>query len=551
MTKKISRVIILVSSLTLLFAIVLILGSLYNYFTEIHKNDLRNNLDMVSIGVSQNGIDYLNEIDSNNFRITWIDNDGTVLFDSKADSKTMENHADREEFIEALNGGIGEGSRTSDTLSEQTLYLAKKLADDTVIRTSITQDTVVSLLFSILPLLVLIALFAVVLSTILSSKIAKKTVEPLNNLDLDSPLSNDVYDEISPLLHRIEKQNREIESRIDEIKEQKGETEFITENVADGILILNKKGYVISCNKVAKSLLSCANDDYYLNFLRDMRYENLIEDALKGIPGKMKIQIAEEFFMFSASPTSHTESDFSIFLFIHNITEEENAQAIRRQFSANVSHELKTPLTSIMGASELISNGLVKPEDVKKFASNIHTEATRLLTLVQDIIKVSRLDEQTNFEFQTIKLADITNEVVEHLQKKAEKKKVSINLHTTNAKINGVETVVYEMLYNLCDNAISYNNTGGEIHINMLSEGDKIAWKIRDTGIGIPNTDLSRIYERFYRVDKSHSKEIEGTGLGLSIVKNGAKLHSAEVETESEIGIGTNITLKFKKATIA
>ncbi len=546
MTKRISRVIILVSSLTLLFALALIMGSLYNYFTDIHKEDLRNNLDMLAVGVSQNGITYLNELETSNYRITWIDNDGTVLFDSDADAQTMENHADREEFIEALNGGIGEGTRTSDTLSEQTFYFAKILTDDTVIRTSITQQTVASLLFSMLPLLLFIALFSVVISTFLSSRIAKKTVAPINELNLDSPLSNDVYDEITPLLHRIDKQNKEIESRIEEIREQKNETSFITENVADGIIILNEKGYIISSNKVAQSLLDCKNGDYYLNFLRDLQYETLIEEALEGKTGKIKLQLGDDCFMFSASPTSQGETDFSIFLFIHNITEEENAQAIRRQFSANVSHELKTPLTSIMGVSELMSNDMIKSDDVKKFATNIHTEATRLLTLVQDIIKVSRLDEQTNFEFESVNLAEITGDVVKHLKEKAEKKDISIHLSTANAKINGVPTVIYEMLYNLCDNAIAYNKLGGEIKITIHPDKDNVAWTITDSGIGIPNTDLHRIYERFYRVDKSHSKEIEGTGLGLSIVKNGANLHSAEIETESEIGVGTTITLKFK-----
>ncbi len=544
MTKKISKAIILVSCLTLLCALLLIVSSLYSYIDEIQTDNQRNNLDIVATGVSQNGIDYLNALKTTNYRITWIDSDGTVLFDSAANSQTMENHADREEFIEALLGEIGEGRRTSATLSQETIYVAKMLDDGSVIRTSVTQRTVLSLLLSTLTMFLFIGAFSVVISMLLASRIAKKTVEPINALNLDDPLTNDVYEEINPLLHRIDTQNKEIKAKLEEITEQQKETALITENVADGIIMLNYKGIVLSCNKVAKTLLMCETGSYYLSFFRNLEYEKLIESALSGISGKINLQIENEHFVFSASPITVNEG-FSVFLFIHNNTEEENAQELRRQFSANVSHELKTPLTSIMGASELLINGLVKNDDIPKFSKNIYNEATRLLKLVQDIIKISRLDEKSNFEFESVNITDLTNEVITHLQEKAQSKNITFKLKAKETHIIGVQTVLYEMFYNLCDNAIAYNKIDGEVEIEIKNSQENICWAIKDTGVGIDKSQFSRIFERFYRVDKSHSKETGGTGLGLSIVKNGANLHKAKLDVQSALGKGTKITLLF------
>ena len=547
MTKKIRKSMIMVSSITLLCAIFLIVGSLYGYFTNIQKENSKENLNLVASGITESGINYLENLHMNNYRITWIDKDGSVLYDSKADKDTMENHGEREEVLHALEYGYGESERSSATLYEETVYFAKKLSDSSVIRISFTHLTIISLLANMTPIIITVVIISLLLSIILASRTGKKIIVPLNSLDLDNPLQNDVYEEINPLLHRIDKQNIEISSQIETLKRQKKEISFIIENVTEGIVIINDKGNVLSCNKVAHDLLHCEEDRYFLNFFRDISYEKLIEEALQGNSGTIKINIGNEMFSFSASPVQSFENKFSAFLFIHNITEEEKASEIRRQFSANVSHELKTPLTSIMGASELIANGLVKSEDVELFANNIHSEAQRLFKLVQDIIKLSKLDEQIDFEFKVTDLSQITIDIVSQLQKKATDKNITIKTNMMIAKVNGVQTVLYEMLHNLLDNAIDYNKINGEISINIEDSEADIIWRIKDTGIGIPREDMSRIFERFYRVDKSHSKESGGTGLGLAIVKNGAVLHGAEIELESEINEGTIITLKFKK----
>ncbi len=548
MTKKISKAIIMVSSITLLCAIVLIVGSLYNYFTDIQKENQKSHLDLVYSGVSEFGTAYLNSIESSIYRITWIDEDGVVLFDSKADINTMENHGDREEFLEAIKYGSGESKRTSATLSEETLYSAKKLSDNSVIRVSFTQLTVLSLMYNIIIVIVAIAVISTLLSMFLASRISKKAVEPINILDLDNPLQNDVYDELTPLLHRIDKQNEKISMQIESLKEQKQELSFVTENVVDGIIIFNDKGNVLSCNKMAKRLFSCKEESYYLSFFRDLEYEKLIEEALRGKNGKIKLKIENEVYSFSASSTQSQDNSFSVFLFIHNITEEEKALEIRRQFSANVSHELKTPLTSIMGASELLSNGMVENENVTSFAKNIYVEAERLLKLVQDIIKISRLDEQSNFEFEEVDISNITKDVILQFQEKAKEKDITISVEYCSENVIVVPTILYEMLYNLFDNAIIYNKINGEISIKIDSNSDKVIWEITDSGVGIPNEHLPRIFERFYRVDKSHSKETGGTGLGLSIVKNGANLNNAELDIESTVGVGTKIRLVFDKS---
>ena len=547
MTRKIRQSIIMVSFVTLLCAILLIVGSLYGYFTNIQKQNSKENLELVSTGVAQTGISYLNGLHINNYRITWIAKDGTVLYDSKADKDAMENHSDREEVIQALKYGYGEGERSSATLYEETVYSSKKLSDDTVVRISFTHLTVLSLLGNMVLIIVTVILLSLLLAIVLASKTGKKIIGPLNTLDLDDPLQNDVYEEINPLLHRIDKQNLKISSQIETLKRQKREISFIIENVTEGILIINDKGIVLSTNKVAQGLLLCQENTYFLNFFRNLTYEKLVEDAMKGKSGNVKIGIGNEKFLFSASPVKSVDNTYSVFLFLRNITEEEQATEMRRQFSANVSHELKTPLTSIMGASELIANGMVQKEDIKPFATNIYGEAQRLLKLVQDIIKLSRLDEQINFEFIPTDLAKVTSEAIAHLNKKAVEKGITIKPNTPCAQINAVPTVLYEMLYNLIDNAIDYNKRNGEISIAIEKAEKGITWQIKDTGIGIPKEHLTRIFERFYRVDKSHSKESGGTGLGLAIMKNGAILHGAEIAVESEVNEGTTITLTFKQ----
>ena len=545
MTKKISKAILMVSSITLLSAIILVAGSLYNYFTTIQRANQNEDLELVALGVNKMGMEYLENTKASSYRITWIDQDGTVLFDTDADISKMENHGQRKEVLDAHLYGEGEDTRTSATLSEATLYSAKKLSDGTIIRISFTHLTIVSLVYRMMKTLILIIIISSGLALLLASRTAKKAVDPINNLDLDNPLQNDVYDEINPLLHRIDKQNKKIHTQLETLKSQKEEISFITENVAEGIIIFNQLGNVLSCNKIAKKLLSCNEGDYFLNFFRDLEYEELIEAALYGSSTSKRIKIKDEMFLFSASPVTVNSNDCSVFLFIHNVTEDEKAINIRRQFSANVSHELKTPLTSIMGAAELLTTDIVKSEDIKGFAQKIHTEANNLLKLVQDIIKISRLDEQSKFEFEETDLKAVTKEIIAKLEAKAKDKNVSIIPDLAVANINAVPTVVYEMFYNLLDNAINYNVENGKIFINMTRLDNVVVWQIKDTGVGIEEKELPRVFERFYRVDKSHSKDTGGTGLGLSIVKNGAALHNAKLDTTSTIGKGTTINITF------
>ena len=545
MTKRIRKSIVMVSSITLIIASLLIVGSLYNHFTNIQKENSKENLNLVATGVSQNGINYLNELNIDNYRITWIDEDGIVLYDSIADVKMMENHGSREEVVQAVKFGYGESERSSATLYEETVYTAKLLPDNTIIRVSFTHLTIISLLGKMVPIIIAIIILSILLSMLLASRTGRKIIDPLNSLNLDEPLQNDVYEEISPLLNRIDKQNIEMSRQIEALKMQKKEISFITDNVSEGIIIINDRGNVLSSNKVAQNLLYCKEGDYYLNYFRDISYEKLIEDALNGKSGNIKVNVRDEIYYFSASPIKSLDDKNSVFLFIHNITEEEKALEMRRQFSANVSHELKTPLTSIMGASELIANGIVKDEDIGNFANNIYSEAQRLLKLVQDIIKLSRLDEKIDFEFEDTDLSQITKDALAHLESKAKEANITVKLNSIPVQISGVPTVLYEMLYNLVDNAIDYNKAEGEITIDIEKSGDATVWRIKDTGRGIPKEDLPRIFERFYRVDKSHSKESGGTGLGLAIVKNGASLHNAVIELDSEMNIGTTVTIKF------
>ena len=547
MFKKISKSIILVSVITIFSTIILIIGSLYNYFTDLQIRNSKEHLDIVAVGVTQLKDDYLDKLDANMYRITWINQEGKVLFDSKADHTTMENHIDRAEVISAINYGTGQDKRVSKTLSEETIYVAKRLEDNTIIRASFTQLTIISLIQNMSLIIVGIAVISIIISTIISSKISKNIITPMNNLDLDNPLDNEVYEEMSPLLRRIDKQNEKITSQINDLKKQKEEINFIFDNIADGILIINECGMIISCNKIAKELLSCIENDYYLASFRELEYEELVENALKGNSNSIKLSINEGVYNLSASSIKSINDYHSVFIFIHNITEEDRALELRRQFTANVSHEIKTPLTTIMGASELLANGLVKDEDVLTFGNNIYKESERLLGLVQNIIKLSRLDEQKNFEFNIIDLNVITSDIIDKLNNKIKNKDITLSLNLIEAFIQANNTVIYEMLYNLLDNAIDYNVNKGFIDITIIDYKDSIKWMIKDSGVGIAKENLSRIFERFYRVDESHSKESGGSGLGLSIVKNGAILHNAKIDIESKVGEGTTITLIFNK----
>ena len=538
---------ILVAIITLISSIMLIMGVLYAYFTKEEFSNLRYELDHIAPAVMEgDGMSYLNQIEDSPLRITWIGSDGVVLFDSKALPSDMENHSTREEFIGAVKNGYAKSERRSATLSERTLYSAKKLEDGTVLRISITQDSVISIIISIIQPITIVFLIAVAFAIFLSSKVAKKTIEPINNIDLSNPLRSEIYDELSPLLLRIEQQNNKINSQIMALNSKNNQFSYVIENVSDGIMLTDETGKVILVNKKASQLLSCKLGSYYLDGFRDLSYQNIIENALKGNSLVSTIKIDEHTYRFSANATNPYKDQYSVFLFICDITEEERASEMRRQFTANVSHELKTPLSTIMGSSEIIYTGIAKTEDIAHFAKNIHNEAERLLGLIQDILKLSRLDEgKLGYDITNVNLHEVCNNALEKLTFKAKQRNISLNLIGEDTLVSGYEQVLFEMVYNLCDNAISYNKQDGTVEIEIAKKDNNVALSITDSGIGIAKNEQEHIFERFYRVDKSHSKETGGTGLGLSIVKHGVKLHNAKLDIESELGRGTKVVITF------
>ncbi|MEG1241843.1 MAG: ATP-binding protein [Oscillospiraceae bacterium] len=549
MVKKISKSIMAASSLVLLATLVMIIGLLYSYFTNLQMEGQKNVLSLGVRGVETMGVAYFDGIEAGNYRFTLISPEGKVLFDNKSDVSTMENHGDRQEVASALKTGYGESTRHSKTLSASTFYNARRLNDGSVLRISTTQLSVLALVLGTLQPLLLIIVLAIVLSLVLAQKLSKKIVEPFETLNLDLPLSNEVYDELSPLMLRLDRQNKKIQNQMNVLTQKNEEITYITENVSDGIIILNSKGRVLSQNKKAAALFDCREDSYYLDFCRDLDYRRCIEEALDGRHAVCKLEISSSVYRVTADTIALRNGEFAVFVFISDITEEEMSQQLRREFTANVSHELKTPLAAIMGSAEIIVNGIAKPEDVTYFAGKIYSQAESLLSLISDIIKLSHLDEgDLNAEKCEINPAEVCREVSEKLSEKAKKAGVSIKLFCEDAKIWGFLPIIHEMIFNLCDNAISYNKPGGSVTLSVSNSNDRVLVIVSDSGIGIAPEDRERVFERFYRVDKSHSKETGGTGLGLSIVKHGAELHNADLELESKLGEGSKITLSFKTA---
>ncbi|NCC87826.1 MAG: HAMP domain-containing histidine kinase [Clostridia bacterium] len=548
MTKRIANTIIKVSALILVLTMLLLIVVLYNYFEKIQLSQQSNILSLAEKGYEDLGVEYFEDLDAGHFRITLIDEDGTVLFDNQSNPKEMENHKDREEVKEAIESGFGESERFSKTLSEKTSYTSKKIKDGKVLRVSTTKKTIASLLGGIINPILGSIVIIILISFVFSRRLSKNIVDPINKLDLERPLENKLYDELSPLLVKIDKQNKKINNQIADIESKNKEISYIMKNVSDGIIVLNKDGKVISANKKAQLLFDCNDDEYYLDFCRDLDYKQIVEKALGGQKSSCKLEIEESVYKISSSCIKTEDESFYVFLFISDITEEEQAQKMRREFTANVSHELKTPLSSIMGTAEMMESGLVELEDIQYFAGKIYTESDRLLTLIQDIIELSELDEgQLKISFEDVNLKDVCNEVIIKLADKASEKSIDFETDCKDVVVKGYPSILYEMIYNLCDNAICYNNEKGFIKVSCGTKDAKAFISIEDDGIGIDIKDQNRIFERFYRVDKSHSKETGGTGLGLSIVKHGANLHNAKLEVESKLNEGSIFRLKFNQ----
>ena len=547
MTKKIFRSIICASFVTFLACFVFIMGILYEYFNNSLLKELRNEADIVEQGIELYGEKYLENIDSAN-RITWIDSDGNVLYDSEIDASKLENHSEREEVIEAFESGSGSSQRYSTTFAERNIYYAKLLDNDTVIRISSSQYTVWALLLAMVEPMLFVFVIVIIISVFLAVALSKKIVRPLNDMDLENPDVDESYPEISPLLRKISRQNMLINRQMKALKKNEEEFMTITSNMSEGLVIIDKNTEILSFNSGALKLLGkdkaeLGESIFTLN--RSEGFRNAVDESLKGNHGEGSLEIDGRICQVLANPVFDVDVRGAVVL-IMDVTEKEQREALRREFTSNVSHELKTPLTSIYGISEIMMNGIVKPEDMGRFAENIHNESGRLINLVSDIIRLSQLDELSDeIEKVPVDIYASAKSVAERLKSLAEKNEVTIEVSGEKTIINGVNSMIDEIIYNLCENAVKYNKTGGKVSIFAGIENGKKTIKVSDTGIGIPKEDFNRIFERFYRVDKSHSRKIGGTGLGLSIVKHGAAYNGARVEVESREGVGTTFRVIF------
>ena len=550
MKRKIFSGIFLVSVLTFLACLVLILGVLYNYFDMQLIEGLHTEGTTIAAGIEAGGETYLQNLAMYDNRLTWIAADGEVLFDNQADPSSMENHLDREEIAEALQYGEGESSRYSETLSQKTVYYALRLSDNSVIRLSDTRSTVWNLLFGMFQPILLVLTIAIILSAILASRISKSIVRPINAIDLEAPDVEGNYDEISPLLLKIHHQNEQIRRQMEELRRQREEFQLITENMSEGFLVVDTKTELLSYNSAALRLLGSGpveGTPSVLTLNRGESFRRAVETALAGEHCEQTMSLGSAVYHVIANPVTHQKKPAGAVIVILDCTERELRDQMRREFTSNVSHELKTPLTSIYGVSEMIANGIVKPGDIRSFAQNIHEESGRLITLIEDIMKLSQLDENSiPADPVAVDLYQLAASVIERLKRQAEERNIAVDLDGGTAIVQGIPNVLEEMIYNLCDNAIKYNRDGGRVRISVNKDKDgHPVVRVQDTGIGIPKEHQARVFERFYRADKSHSKKIGGTGLGLSIVKHAAAYHGATVRLESEEGKGTTVTVRF------
>ena len=544
MTSKIFRSTIFVAIAVLLCSVGIILGVLYDYFDDVQIGQLKDELRLAAIGTEETGLRYLEKIDSERFRLTWVAADGSVIYDTHADATGLENHSDRAEIQEAFQTGSGEDFRYSSTLLERTAYEAVQLSDGSVLRISVSQKTMMILVVGMLHPVCVVIVIAVILSAVLAKKMAKKIVEPLNNLNLEQPLSNDTYEELSPLLRRINQQHRQIESQMRKLQRKSDEFAQITSHMQEGLVVLDKETNIRSINSAAMEIFgvdaACVGGSFFqMQHSNDLR--QALNDALDRGHGSAKLELEGRFCRFDMSSIQSEGNLLGAVILAVDVTESQNAEQMRREFSANVSHELKTPLQGIIGSAELLESGMVKPEDEARFVGHIRKEASRLVSLIEDIIRLSQLDEGVALPSEEVDLLALAKEVTAILENSAAEKNVQMTVSGDGFKVQGIRRMLHEVVYNLCDNAIKYNIPGGTVEIHI--ENKKLT--VRDTGIGIPAEHKERIFERFYRVDKSHSKQSGGTGLGLSIVKHAVQYHNASVELESAPGEGTTITIQF------
>ncbi len=551
MTKRIFRATLLVGVAVLIASLALVMGVLYSYFGRVQESQLRDELSLAAVGVEKNGTDYLRALQSHQYRITWVRADGTVVYDTQADAETMENHAQRQEIQQALAAGEGESSRYSSTLLQKTVYYAQRLPDGTVLRLSAVRVTAGVLVLNMLQPILLVLAAALILSGVLAGRLARRITEPLNRLDLEHPLENDTYEELAPLLRRMEHQRRQIDRQMGELRQRSEEFDQITGSMNEGLVLLDETGAILSINPAARRLLDADGDCVGQDFLtvdRDVTMSDALRQAAEQGHSEFRGERNGREYQFDVTRIQTEGRTAGTVLLVFDVTERAFAERNRREFTANVSHELKTPLQGIIGSAELLENGMVKQEDVPRFVGHIRAEAQRLVTLIGDIIRLSQLDEGEPMPTEPVELLAVAREVAENLRSAAETRNVTVEVTGTPATVSGVRRLLYEIVLNLCDNAIKYNTEGGRVEVEVAQDGGTAAVTVRDTGIGIPPEHQSRVFERFYRVDKSHSKASGGTGLGLSIVKHAVQYHHGVIRLKSEVGKGTEIRVTFPAA---
>ncbi|MCM1048509.1 MAG: ATP-binding protein [Clostridiales bacterium] len=548
MTKKIFKSIMVVAGAVLIASLIIIMGGLYNYFSDVQMRQLEDELSLAAVAVEKDGEEYLEKIKSNQYRLTWVAINGDVIYDTQSDSESMENHAGREEIQQALQSKEGKSSRYSTTLLEKTLYCARRLENGSVLRISVRSVTVWVLILEMIQPILIVFVVAFILSAVLARHISRHIMEPLNRLDLEKPLENDTYEELAPLLNRINKQHKQIDMQIKELEKKNDEFTQITQDMTEGLVLLNEKSTILNINPAAIKLFdtkeSCVGKDF-LTVERSLYVSHAIQDAFLNGHSEIRMERAGKEYQLHINRIESNGAVIGAVVLIFDITQEAFAERNRREFTANVSHELKTPLQSIMGSAELMENGLVKSEDMTRFVGHIRTEAGRLVMLIDDIIRLSSLDEGCDMLFEDVELYGIAADVVEELKDIAAAKSINVTLMGETVEIKSVRRLLTEIIFNLCDNAIKYNKDGGTVEVFIKKQEKSAVIVVKDSGIGIPVEHQERIFERFYRVDKSRSKESGGTGLGLSIVKHAVQYLHGRIELDSAIGEGTTIKIFF------
>lgn len=550
MFNKIFRSNFITSMVILLLSFCLVFGVLYDYSETQMFSELDSEVDYISYVITNDGISYIDNFDNGNKRITLVSADGMVLADTEADADELDNHADRKEIKDAMRNGSGTSSRYSNTLMQKTLYYAKKLDDGTILRVSTTQSSVVLSLLGLLQPLIFIIILALAISLFLSHRVSKSIIKPINSLDLENPAENETYEELTPLLKKMSVQKKTIDRQIKEAKQKQEEFKLITENMSEGLLVIDRDSNVLSYNQAAVRLLEISDvkSGSVLIFNRSRGFRSVVEKALSGERAVSNISQDENTYNLIANPVYENNKIIGAVIVIIDITESVRREQLRQEFTSNVSHELKTPLTSISGFAEMMKSGGMPEKTVIDFSTSIYDEAQRLITLVSDIMKISELEEgAVSLEKENVDLYELSTDIVKRLTPVANKRNISLNVIGDTAYICGTKKILDEMIYNLCDNAIKYNKENGTVDVIINTTNSKVNLTVRDTGIGIPAQEQSRVFERFYRVDKSHSKLVGGTGLGLAIVKHGAAYHNAEISLESTEGKGTSVTISLKK----